>query len=89
MSPKIVTGGKMWSLNLLLTTNIPQWKPGIMWSDKHTNNEEKRIEVWIASRELGSTNEIETKELLTTNTTIYTTAKVSLPYTTIVYETER
>ena len=44
---------------------------------------------WIASRELGSTNEIETKEILTTNTTIYTTAKVSLPYTTIVKETER
>ena len=41
------------------------------------------------SRELGSTNEIETKEILTTNTTIYTTAKVSLPYTTIVNETER
>ena len=34
---------------------------------------------WIASRELGSTNEIETKEILTTNTTIYTIAKVPLP----------
>ena len=34
---------------------------------------------WIASRELGNTNESETKEILTTNTTIYTTAKVSLP----------
>ena len=44
---------------------------------------------WILSKELGSTNEIETKEILTTNTTIYTTAKVSLPYTTIVNETER
>ena len=44
---------------------------------------------WISSRELGSTNEIETKEILTTNTTIYTMAKVSLPYTTIVNETER
>ena len=43
---------------------------------------------WISSRELGSTNEIETKEVLTTNTTIYTTAKVSLPYTTIVNETK-
>ena len=44
---------------------------------------------WITSRELGSTNKIETKEILTTNTTIYTMAKVSLPYTTIVNETER
>ena len=34
---------------------------------------------WILSRELGSTNEIETREILTTNTTIYTTAKVPLP----------
>ena len=41
------------------------------------------------SRELGSTNEIETKEILTTNTTIYTMAKVSLPYTTVINETER
>ena len=40
---------------------------------------EKEKRGWIASRELGSTNEIETKELLTTNTTIYTMAKVSLP----------
>ena len=40
---------------------------------------EKENRGWIASRELGSTNEIETKEILTTNTTIYTTAKVSLP----------
>ena len=43
----------------------------------------------IVRRELGSTNEIETKEILTTNTTIYTMAKVSLPYTTIVNETKR
>ena len=50
---------------------------------------EKEKSGWIASRELGSTNEIETKEILTTNTTIYTMAKVSLPYTTIVNETER
>ena len=50
---------------------------------------EKENRGWIASRELGSTNEIETKEILTMNTTIYTTAKVSLPYTTIVNETER
>ena len=49
----------------------------------------KEEEGWISSRELGSTNKIETKEVLTTNTTIYTTAKVSLPYTTIVKETER
>ena len=34
---------------------------------------------WIASRELGSTNEIETKEILTMNTTIYTMAKIPLP----------
>ena len=40
---------------------------------------EKENRGWIASRELGSTNKIETKELLTTNTTIYTMAKVSLP----------
>ena len=39
----------------------------------------KEEEGWIASRELGSTNKIETKEILTTDTTIYTTAKVSLP----------
>ena len=50
---------------------------------------EKEKRGWITSRELGSTNEIETKEILTTNTTIYTTAKVSLPYTTIINETER
>ena len=50
---------------------------------------EKEKSGWIASRELGSTNEIETKEILTTNTTIYTTAKVSLPYTTVINETER
>ena len=50
---------------------------------------EKENRGWITSKELGSTNEIETKEVLTTNTTIYTTAKVSLPYTTIVKETER
>ena len=43
---------------------------------KRQRKEEKD---WILSRELGSTNEIETKEILTTNTTIYTTAKVSLP----------
>ena len=40
---------------------------------------EKEKSGWIASRELGSTNEIETKEILTMNTTIYTTAKVPLP----------
>ena len=40
---------------------------------------EKENRGWIVSRELGSTNKIETKELLTMNTTIYTTAKVSLP----------
>ena len=40
---------------------------------------EKEKSSWIVSKELGSTNEIETKELLTTNTTIYTTAKVPLP----------
>ena len=40
---------------------------------------EKEKRGWIASRELGSTNEIETKEILTTNTTIYTMAKVPLP----------
>ena len=39
----------------------------------------KEEEGWIASRELGSTNEIETKEILTMNTTIYTMAKVPLP----------
>ena len=39
----------------------------------------KEEECWIASRELGSTNEIETKEIPTTNTTIYTVAKVPLP----------
>ena len=50
---------------------------------------EKEKRGWIASRELGSTNKIETKEILTMNTTIYTMAKVSLPYTTIVNETER
>ena len=50
---------------------------------------EKENRGWIANRELVSTNEIETKEILTTNTTIYTTAKVSLPYTTIVNETKR
>ena len=50
---------------------------------------EKEKRGWIVSRELGSTNEIETKEILTTNTTIYTMAKVSLPYITIVNETER
>ena len=39
----------------------------------------KRGRGWIASKELGNTNEIETKEILTTNTTIYTMAKVPLP----------
>ena len=34
---------------------------------------------WIVSKELGNTNEIETKEILTTNTTIYTMAKIPLP----------
>ena len=55
----------------------------------NTQTTKKEEKGWISSRELGSTNEIETKEILTTNTTIYTTAKVSLPYTTIVNETER
>ena len=55
----------------------------------NTQSVEKEKSGWIASRELGSTNEIETKEILTTSTTIYTMAKVSLPYTTIVNETER
>ena len=41
--------------------------------------EEKEKRGWILRGELGSTNEIETKEILTTNTTIYTTAKVPLP----------
>ena len=40
---------------------------------------EKEKRGWIVSRELGSTNEIETREILTMNTTIYTTAKVPLP----------
>ena len=70
-------------------TNVPRWKPGVTWINKHTNDEEKEERGWIASRKLGSTNEIETKELLTMNTTIYTMAKVSLPYTTIINETER
>ena len=39
----------------------------------------KRGKGWISSRELGSTNKIETKEILTMNTTIYTMAKVPLP----------
>ena len=71
--------GYYWTTEWLLTTNIPWWKPGVTWSDKHTNDEEKRKEVELRVRELGSTNEIETREILTTNTTIYTTAKVSLP----------
>ena len=40
---------------------------------------EKEERGWIASRELGSTNKIETKEILTMNTPIYTVAKVPLP----------
>ena len=50
-------------------------------SCKATNTQrwEKRGKGWIPSRELGSTNKIETKEILTTNTTIYTMAKVPLP----------
>ena len=40
---------------------------------------EEEEEGWIASRELGNTNEIDTKEILTMNTTIYTMAKVPLP----------
>ena len=56
---------------------------------RQTHKQQRKEEKgWISSRELGSTNEIETKEILTTNTTIYTTAKVSLPYTTVVNETE-
>ena len=39
----------------------------------------KEEEGLIVSRELGSTNKIETKEIPTMNTTIYTTAKVPLP----------
>ena len=34
---------------------------------------------WIAKGELGRTNKIETKKIPTTNTTIYTVAKVPLP----------
>ena len=40
---------------------------------------EKERRGWIARGELGRTNEIETKEILTMNTTIYTVAKVPLP----------
>ena len=47
---------------------------------RQTHKQQRREERgWIASRELGSTNKIETKEILTMNTTIYTTAKVPLP----------
>ena len=57
--------------------------------DQQTHKDERKEERgWILSKELGSTNKIETKEILTTNTTIYTMAKVSLPYTTIVNETK-
>ena len=40
---------------------------------------EKSKRGWIARGELGRTNEIETEEILTTTTTIYTIAKVPLP----------
>ena len=40
---------------------------------------EKEKKGWIARGELGRTNEIETKEIPTTNATIYTVAKVPLP----------
>ena len=53
------------------------------------SQEEKEKRGQTASGELGRTNKIKTKEILTTNTTIYTTAKVPLPQTTIINETER
>ena len=53
------------------------------------SQEEKEKRGQISRGELGSTNKIETKEILTTNTTIYTAAKVPLPQTTIVNEMER
>ena len=45
----------------------------------NTQDERKVERGWIARGELGNTNEIETKEIPTTNTTIYTVAKVPLP----------
>ena len=48
--------------------------------DRQTHKRQRQEEGgWISSRELGSTNKIETKEILTMNTTIYTMAKVPLP----------
>ena len=76
-------------LTVVLTTNIPQWNAR-HHVKQQTHKDQRKVERgWISRGERGNTNEIETKEILTTNTTIYTTAKVSLPYTTIVNETER
>ena len=60
-------------------TNVPQWNARHHVKQQTHKDIEKEKRGWISRGELGRTNKIETKEILTTNTTIYTTAKVPLP----------
>ena len=64
---------------IVLMTNVPQWNARCHMKRQTHKDIEKEKRCWIARGELGRTNKIETEEILTTTTTIYTVAKVPLP----------